>query len=190
MFNRSTRAQSSLRNPVRRALSFKEVAGFGVYQCNPSKGYHKEVELDRETEAALGELWRSYNSHKLGYEGRWLLWIHQHFNNSSKDPEMGRLVLELKLRWSVYTRLFSGGWFQSYSAWLWAFVSRPKPALMLRASLSLSCFQFSLRRQRCKRTELSGYMYSDHGEIDEVAEAEAAWVIAWVTPLPERLFLL
>jgi hypothetical protein len=114
-----------------------------IYQCDPSKGHHREVELDPETQMALGELWRSYKSHKLDFEGRWLLWIHQHFNNSSKNPENGRLTLELKLRWSVYKVV------------IWGVI----PILL---SLAIGFW----------------YMYSDHGEVDDVAVAEAAWVIA------------
>ena len=102
LFKQISNAHRRLRGPFRRALSLKETAGFGIYECDPSKGYHREVDIDTETETALAELWRSYRSHKLDFEGRWLLWIHQHFNNSSKKPEMGRLTLELKLRWSVY----------------------------------------------------------------------------------------
>jgi hypothetical protein len=143
LFQQIRKAQRELRNPIRRLLSLKEVAGFGIYQCDPHKGYHREVELDGETESALGELWRSYNGHKLDYEGRWLLWIHQHFNNSSKNPEMGHLTLEFKLRWSVFKVV------------IWGIV----PILL---SLSIGFW----------------YMYSDHGDIDDVAVAEAAWVIA------------
>ncbi|EXJ70567.1 uncharacterized protein A1O5_06637 [Cladophialophora psammophila CBS 110553] len=143
LFQQIRKAHRYLRNPVRRALSLKEVCGFGIYQCDPSKGYHREVELDAETESALSELWRSYNTHSLDYEGRWLLWIHRHFNNSSKNPEMGTLALKLRLRWSVLKVVF------------WGVV----PILL---SLAVGFW----------------YMYSDHGEVDDVAVAEAAWVIA------------
>ncbi|OQV02826.1 hypothetical protein CLAIMM_07956 isoform 3 [Cladophialophora immunda] len=143
LFQQIRKAHRYLRNPVRRAMSLKEVSGFGIYQCDPSKGYHREVELDSETESALAELWRSYNTHKLDYEGRWLLWIHQHFNNSSKNPEAGTLTLELRLRWSVFKVVF------------WGVVP-----ILLSLAVGFS------------------YMYSDHGEVDDVAVAEAAWVIA------------
>ena len=108
LFQQIRKAHSHLRNPIRRAISLKEVSGFGIYQCHPSKGHHTEVILDGETAAALAELWRSYNTHKLDWEGRWLMWIHQHFNNSSKNPEKGTLTLELKLRWSVFKVVFWG----------------------------------------------------------------------------------
>ncbi|KAJ9607861.1 hypothetical protein H2200_007940 [Cladophialophora chaetospira] len=143
LFQQIRTAHRHLRNPIRRAVSLKEVAGFGIYQCDPSKGYHKEVELDNETRGTLAELWRSYNTHKLDYEGRWLMWIHQHFNNSSKNAEEGTLTLELKLRWSIF-KVVS-----------WGVV----PILL---SLAIGFY----------------YMYKDHGEVDEVAVAEAAWVIA------------
>ena len=82
--------------------------GSGSTSGDPSKGYHREMELDGETESALAEMWRSYKGHKLDYEGRWLLWIHQHFNNSSKNPELGSLTLEFKLRWSIYKVIIWG----------------------------------------------------------------------------------
>jgi hypothetical protein len=124
-------------------MSLKEVCGFGVYECDPIRGHHKGVDIDRDTERALAELWRSYRSHKLDYEGRWLMWIHQHFNNGSKSPEKGGLTLEFRLRWSANKVVFWG---------------------ILPVLLSLAV-GFS-------------YMYSDHGEVDHVAVAEAAWVIA------------
>ncbi|ETI22352.1 hypothetical protein G647_06426 [Cladophialophora carrionii CBS 160.54] len=143
LFQQIRKAHRQLRNPIRRGMSLKEVSGFGIYQCDPSKGHHCEVELDPETERALAELWRSYNTQKLDYEGRWLMWIHQHFNNGSKNAELGTLTLELKLRWSVFKVVF------------WGVV----PILL---SLAIGFW----------------YMYSDHGEVDDVAVAEAAWVIA------------
>ncbi|KAH0841121.1 hypothetical protein AYO21_06610 [Fonsecaea monophora] len=143
LFQQIRKAHRYLRNPIRRALSLKEVSGFGIYQCDPRKGYHREAELDSETESALAELWRNYNTHKLDYEGRWLLWIHQHFNNGSKNPELGTLTLELRLRWSVVKVVF------------WGVVP-----ILLSLAIGFS------------------YMYSDHGEVDDVAVAEAAWVIA------------
>ncbi|KIX96998.1 uncharacterized protein Z520_07112 [Fonsecaea multimorphosa CBS 102226] len=143
LFQQIRKAHRYLRNPIRRALSLKEVSGFSIYQCDPSKGYHREVELDGETESALAELWRSYNTHKLDYEGRWMLWIHQHFNNSSKNPEAGTLALELRLRWSVFKVVF------------WGVVP-----ILLSLAVGFS------------------YMYTDHGDVDDVAVAEAAWVIA------------
>ncbi|KIW67255.1 hypothetical protein PV04_06520 [Phialophora macrospora] len=143
LFQQIRKAHRQLRNPIRRGMSLKEVSGFGIYQCDPGKGHHSEVELDAETERALAELWRSYNTHTLDYEGRWLMWIHQHFNNSSKNAELGMLTLELRLRWSVFKVVF------------WGVV----PILL---SLAVGFW----------------YMYSDHGEVDDVAVAEAAWVIA------------
>ncbi|KAJ9496408.1 hypothetical protein H2202_008071 [Exophiala xenobiotica] len=143
LFQEIRKAQRHLRNPFRRALSLKEVSGFGIYECDSSKGYHREVELDKETHRALAELWRNFSGNKLDYEGRWLMWIHQHFNNGSKNPEMGRLTLEFKLRWSVYKVVF------------WGVV----PILL---SLAVGFW----------------YMFSDHGEVDDVAVAEAAWVIS------------
>ena len=71
------------------------------------------------------------------------MWIHQHFNNSSKNPEMGTLTLELKLRWSIVKVV------------VWGVV----PILL---SLAVGFW----------------YMYSDHGEVDDVAVTEAAWVIS------------
>lgn len=102
LFKELHRAHRHLRGIHRRTLSLKECAGFGIYECDPAKGYHREIELDRETERSLAELWRSYNGHKLDFEGRWLNWIHYNFNNGSNNPEDGRLTLEFKLRWSVY----------------------------------------------------------------------------------------
>lgn len=143
LFQQIRKAHRHLRNPFRRVLSLKEVSGFSIYECDPLKGYHREVDLDKETERALTELWRNYRGHKLDYEGRWLMWIHEHFNNGSKNPEMGRLTLEFKLRWSVYKVVFWG-------------------ILPILLSLAIGFW----------------YMYSDHGEVDDVAVAEAAWVIA------------
>ncbi|KAK5459851.1 hypothetical protein LTS15_003980 [Exophiala xenobiotica] len=143
LFQEIRKAHRHLRNPFRRALSLKEVSGFAIYECDSSKGYHREVELDKETHRALAELWRNFSGNKLDYEGRWLMWIHQHFNNGSKNPEMGRLTLEFKLRWSVYKVVF------------WGVV----PILL---SLAVGFW----------------YMFSDHGEVDDVAVAEAAWVIS------------
>ncbi|KAK7894173.1 hypothetical protein LTR67_005931 [Exophiala xenobiotica] len=143
LFQEIRKAHRHLRNPFRRALSLKEVSGFGIYECDSSKGYHREVELDKETHRALAEFWRNFSGNKLDYEGRWLMWIHQHFNNGSKNPEMGRLTLEFKLRWSVYKVVF------------WGVV----PILL---SLAVGFW----------------YMFSDHGEVDDVAVAEAAWVIS------------
>lgn len=143
LFQQIRKAHRHLRNPLRRAMSLKEVCGFGIYECDPHKGYHKEVEIDRETERALTELWRNYCSHKLDYEGRWLMWIHQHFNNGSKSPQKGRLALEFKLRWSVVKVVFWG-------------------ILPVLLSLAIGFW----------------YMYSEHEGVDDVAVAEAAWVIA------------
>ncbi|OAP59514.1 hypothetical protein AYL99_06812 [Fonsecaea erecta] len=143
LFKQIRKAHRYLRNPIRRVVSLKEVSGFGIYQCDPGKGYHKEVELDSETESALAELWRSYNTHPVDYEGRWLLWIHQHFNNSSKNPQDGTLALELRLRWSVFKVVY------------WGVVP-----IVLSLAVGFS------------------YMYADHGDVDDVAVAEAAWVIA------------
>jgi hypothetical protein len=156
LFKQIRKAYRHLRNPLRRAMSLKEVSGFGVYQCDPIKGYHKEVELDRDTQRALAELWRSYCSHKLDYGGRWLMWIHEHFNNGSKSPEKGGFALEFKLRWSAYKVIFWG---------------------ILPVLLSLAV---GFR-----------YMYSDHGDVDDVAVAEAAWVIAtYIVTTSARKFLV
>ena len=141
LFQQIRKAHRHLRNPIRRALSLKEASGFGIYECDPSKGYHRELELNRETERVLVEFWRDYSSNTLDYEGRWLLWLHEHFNNSSKNPEMGRLTLEFKLRWSIW------------KVTLWGIM----PVLL---SLAVGFW----------------YMLSDHGEVDDVAVAEAAWV--------------
>jgi hypothetical protein len=156
LFKQIRKAYRHLRNPLRRVMSLKEVCGFGVYECDPIKGYHKEIELDRDTQRALTELWRSYRGHKLDYGGRWLMWIHQHFNNESKSPEKGRLTLEFKLRWSAYKVIF------------WGIM----PVLL---SLAVGFW----------------YMYSDHGDIDDVAVAEAAWVIAtYIITTSARKFLV
>jgi hypothetical protein len=143
LFRQILKAQRRLRNPIRRAMSLKEVCGFGIYECDPARDYHKEVEIDRDTERALAELWRSYRGHKLDYGGRWLMWIHEHFNNGSKNPAMGRLALEFKLRWSIFKVVF------------WGIM----PVLL---SLAIGFW----------------YMYAEHEGVDEVAAAEAAWVIA------------
>ncbi|KAI1612711.1 hypothetical protein EDD37DRAFT_607373 [Exophiala viscosa] len=143
LFQAIRKAHRTLRNPLRRALSLKEVSGFGIYECDPAKGYHREVELDHETGRALSELWRSYKGNKLDYEGRWLMWIHEHFNADSNNPEMGGLTLEFKLRWSVVKVVFWG-------------------TVPIVLSLVIGFW----------------YMYSDHGDVDDVAVAEAAWVIA------------
>jgi hypothetical protein len=143
LFKEIGRAHRHLRNPIRRIMSLKEASGFSIYECDPKQGYHKQVEVDAETERALIELWRNYRSHNLDYGGRWLMWIHHNFNNGSKNPEHGKLTLEFKLRWSVTKVVF------------WGVV----PVLL---SLAIGFW----------------YMYKDHGEIDDVAVAEAAWVIA------------
>lgn len=165
LFQAIRKAHRFLRNPVRRALSLKEVSGFGIYECDPAKGYHREVELDRETERALSELWRSYKGNKLDYEGRWLMWIHEHFNADSKNPEVGGLTLEFKLRWSVIKVVFWG-------------------TVPIVLSLVIGFW----------------YMFSDHGDVDDVAVAEAAWVIAtyivtssaceWLSSLPQTCRLM
>ncbi|KAK5403000.1 hypothetical protein LTR06_010426 [Exophiala xenobiotica] len=140
---RNPQSAKALEKSVSKSVIAQEVSGFGIYECDSSKGYHREVELDKETHRALAELWRNFSGNKLDYEGRWLMWIHQHFNNGSKNPEMGRLTLEFKLRWSVYKVVF------------WGVV----PILL---SLAVGFW----------------YMFSDHGEVDDVAVAEAAWVIS------------
>ena len=83
LFQEIRKALTHLRYPLRRALSLKEVSGFGIYECDSSKGYHRELELDGETEMVLAELWRNYKSQKIDYQGRWLMWIHENFNNGS-----------------------------------------------------------------------------------------------------------
>ncbi|KAK5226542.1 hypothetical protein LTR47_008999 [Exophiala xenobiotica] len=140
---RNPQSAKAFEKSVSKSVIAQEVSGFGIYECDSSKGYHREVELDKETHRALAELWRNFSGNKLDYEGRWLMWIHQHFNNGSKNPEMGRLTLEFKLRWSVYKVVF------------WGVV----PILL---SLAVGFW----------------YMFSDHGEVDDVAVAEAAWVIS------------
>ncbi|MBE7180210.1 MAG: hypothetical protein INR71_03210 [Terriglobus roseus] len=102
LFREVRRGYASLRSPLRRAFSLKDAAGFGIYECDPARGHHREVEVDAATERALAELWRAYRGHKLDYEDRWLAWVHRNFNNASNDPEDGRLTLEFKLRWSVF----------------------------------------------------------------------------------------
>ena len=143
LFQQIRKANRQLRNPIRRMLSLKEVSGFSIYECDPIRGYHREADVDGETKRALAEMWRSYKGHKLDYEGRWLMWIHEHFNNNSKKPEMGRLTLEFKLRWSVSKVVF------------WGII----PVLL---SLAIGFY----------------YMHADHPGVDDVAVAEAAWVIA------------
>jgi hypothetical protein len=156
LFRQIRKAYRHLRNPLRRVMSLKEVCGFGVYECDPVKGYHKEVEVDKDTQRTLAELWKSYRSHKLDYGGRWLMWIHEHFNNGSKSPEQGRYTLEFKLRWSAVKVI------------IWGIL----PVLL---SLAVGFW----------------YMYSDHGDIDEVAVAEAAWVIAtYIVTTSARKFLV
>jgi hypothetical protein len=142
LFHAIREGHRQLRGPIRRWLSLKELSGFGIYECVSGKGYHKVVEIDAATEKVLAELWRNYQIHKLDYEGRWLMWIHQNFNESSKNPAEGRLALQFKLRWSIVKVVF------------WGII----PVLL---SLAIGFW----------------YMYKDHGDIDHVAVAEAAWVI-------------
>jgi len=143
LFQQIRKANRQLRNPIRRMLSLKEVSGFSIYECDPTKGYHREAHIDGDTQRALAEMWRSYKGHKLDYEGRWLMWIHEHFNNNSKKPEAGKLTLEFKLRWSVSKVVFWG-------------------VIPILLSLAIGFY----------------YMYADHPGVDDVAVAEAAWVIA------------
>ncbi|KAF2432231.1 hypothetical protein EJ08DRAFT_659239 [Tothia fuscella] len=84
----------------RRILSLKHVAGFELYQCNASKGYHNPVELDHQTAVILTELFRDYESGEPDYNDRWLDWIQKEFNHNKSSPADGKYAIKLVLRWS------------------------------------------------------------------------------------------
>lgn len=84
----------------RRFFSLKQISGFSLYECVPSRGYHRVPDLDDETKRTLFEFWRDFRSLGTDYEDRWLKWVHLRFNNDSCDPEHGRFALQLVLRWS------------------------------------------------------------------------------------------
>ncbi|KKA19094.1 hypothetical protein T310_6947 [Rasamsonia emersonii CBS 393.64] len=94
-------ASKSLRSLPQRLFSLKYVAGFGIYECHPDKGYHTYVDIDLPTERVLLEFYRDYKSLRNDVEDRWGDWVHEKFNNGSTDPGQGRYSLQLVLRWSV-----------------------------------------------------------------------------------------
>jgi len=100
LFKQIRAASRHVRPLYRRILSLKHVASFGIYECHPDKGYHNRVELDRQTERVLSEMFLDYYSGEPDYEDRWLHWIQEEFNLAHNNPANGRYALQLLFRWS------------------------------------------------------------------------------------------
>lgn len=100
LFKKIRAGAREVRPIYRRLFSFKKIAGFSMYQCNPVKGYHSVIEMDTQTEQILTELFRDYESGEPDYGDRWLNWIQTEFNSSNENPADGKYALQLVLRWS------------------------------------------------------------------------------------------
>ncbi|KIW77438.1 hypothetical protein Z517_09884 [Fonsecaea pedrosoi CBS 271.37] len=84
-----------------RLLSLKHVGRFGIYECHPADDYHTPVEIDRQTEAALAELYTAYRHDWHDKDNMWRGWIHHFFNEGDRFPDRGRYALQLVLSWSI-----------------------------------------------------------------------------------------
>ncbi|KAK3303020.1 uncharacterized protein B0T15DRAFT_261431 [Chaetomium strumarium] len=105
LFKQIRRAERKLRPWGRRLLSLKRVAGFGLYRCVPSHGYHIMDPVDNRTQRILNDLYRDYSgTHDPG--DRWLTWVRQELNAGVLDPEVGEYALRLLLRWSATKIVF------------------------------------------------------------------------------------
>jgi hypothetical protein len=100
LFKRIRAASRQIRPLYRRLLSFQQIGGFSMYECNSVKGFHNYVEMDRQTELILTELFRDFESGEPDYGDRWLNWIQSEFNLNCENPADGRYALQLVLRWS------------------------------------------------------------------------------------------
>ncbi|KAK4235083.1 hypothetical protein C8A03DRAFT_37090 [Achaetomium macrosporum] len=149
LFKQIRKAEQNLRPWFKRVLSLKRVAGFGVYRCVPSDGYHIMDPVDNHTQRILNDLYRDYSSARRdssahGLDERWLTWVRQELNAGVKDPDAGEYALRLVLRWSAAKIVF---WVVS-------------PVVL---SLVIAFW----------------YMYKPRGpEADEVAVVQTAWTIA------------
>lgn len=94
-------ASRQLRPWWKRVLSLKSIQGFAVYQCHPVHAYHEAVDLDRQTELLLTELFHDYTRRNTLSELRWLPWIQQRFNHGDREPGKPCYALQLILRWSI-----------------------------------------------------------------------------------------
>jgi hypothetical protein len=108
-----TTLRSGIRNlrPLsRRVLSFKKVAGFGVYRCSIAEplDLQNALILDSRTAAALSRLWKDCRRKTPDYDDRWLQWIQHSFNNDSTLPEDGQYGVSLKLKWSASQFVYYG----------------------------------------------------------------------------------
>lgn len=108
LFRCIRRASKKVRPLYRRFLSLKYVAGFGMYMCLPDKGYHSTVEMDRQTEQVLNNMYDQFQTGEPDYGNRWLDWIQTEFNNRSLNPADGTYSLQLLLRWSPLKVVFWG----------------------------------------------------------------------------------
>lgn len=117
-----------LRGPFQAIFSLKVPVGFDIYQCDPAKGVHHLVKLDKGTKVALTDFWRDYSTSWYDRDDHWLQWIHENFNNSSFNTEDGTLALEVRLRWSP-TKLVLWGTLPillSLAIGFWLMYSSPK----------------------------------------------------------------
>jgi hypothetical protein len=84
-----------------RIFTFKSVAAFDIYECNPELGQHSPVQTSDTTDAALLDLYYDFNAGRRDHDDEWKKWIHRNFNRGDSFPGSRSLALRLVLRWSA-----------------------------------------------------------------------------------------
>lgn len=90
MFKEIRVAERYVRPFLRRLLSLKHTAGFGIYECHATRSSHTPIELDHQTKLILSELYLDYESGEPDYGSRWLHWTQSELNQGTTNPADGR----------------------------------------------------------------------------------------------------
>jgi hypothetical protein len=102
LFQQIRKACRKIRPWYRRLLSLKTVSSFGIYECNPVKGYHQIVETDKQAQLVLSEMYMDYSSGDPDYGDRWLRWVQKELNLGNPNPADGKYALLVVLKWSPF----------------------------------------------------------------------------------------
>jgi hypothetical protein len=108
LFQQIRKASWTVRPWYRHLFSLKTIAAFGIYECNPVRGYHEQVELDKQTSRILSEMFVDYLSGDPDYGDRWLRWVQKELNQGNLNPADGRYALSLVLKWAPFKVTFYG----------------------------------------------------------------------------------